>query len=268
MVTLAFPTRVLDLMASSQQFQYVTTLVSLPDGGAILVDKSETEQRVVRVDEKGKLRGPVYTCTDESLVKDLIVTTKYIYIIHYSGIVTKCMIKNLSEVIKSFNMEATSVSSGALSAANELIFCEYSGGGIFKYNLKTLQKEQILSGLNKPISVAYYKNRLAVCEYWGNCVNLYDSEFNQLSTIGGVRGDGDGELYSPTYVTFSSTGTLLIADKENDRVCEFRQHGGFIRHVITARDGIKEPTSLSYTCPYIWVTCNYGKNVKRFKIYE
>ena len=269
-VNLKRPLLDLDVLPSSG-ITNVTFLVSLLDGGAILAHKEGTEQHVTRVDRRGNPVSPSYTCLNDNIVQGLVVTGKYLYILQSNGTLTKCYNQDLQKTVQIHRIESVGcVFGGVLTSASQLILSDFEWGEVFCYDLETNFKRTLVTALDKPISVAYDRSRkrFAVCEYWGNCVRLYDSGWNIFSTIGGDHGDGDGELYSPSCVVFSPNGSLFIADKYNDRVSEFSQDGRFLRHVITARDGIKEPVSLSCTYPHIWVTCNYGNNVKRFKVFE
>ena len=62
--------------------------------------------------------------------------------------------------------------------------------------------------------------RFAVSD--GNYVKFFDSEMNFLYSIGGVSGDGPGELSSPSGAALSGD-TLYIADTGNNRLQLFRR---------------------------------------------
>ena len=140
---------------------------------------------------------------------------------------------------------------------------------MFVYNTDDHSKQVVITDVRTPASVACNQDHsvIAVCEFEGHCVSLYNRSYIKQATIGS-KGKTDGCLYLPACVIFTPSGSLLVADYWNHRVCAFSQQGAFIRHVITSDHGIQYPVSLSYSHPHLWVACNSGKNVKRFKIYE
>ena len=83
----------------------------------------------------------------------------------------------------------------------------------------------------------------------------------------------DGNLRYPTSTVVTPEHTVLIADRENNRISEYSlDDGRFIRHVLT-EDGINSPQFISLQGDLLWlsfdVTDSYNsdKNIRCYKLY-
>ena len=254
---------------NNKDLKYVSSLTALQDGGALVYNRTGSQHQVVRVDREGRTVPPVYTCKQNSDIWGIINYNDVVFILQLNGFITKYNINDVSNTTVTYKVNVGRLMSGTLIEYNQLLLPDWSGNKVFIYNTDEHSKQVVITDVISPVSVACNQDHsvIAVCEYCGHCVSLYNRSYIKQATIGSY-GKTDGCLLYPSCVIFTPSGSLLVADCDNHRVCEFSQQGAFIRHVITSDHGIHRPVSLSYSHPHLWVACGGGKNVKRFKIHE
>ena len=270
LVALPHPQCDMDLMnINNKDLKYVNRLTALQDGGALVYNNTGSQHQVVRVDREGQTIPPIYACTQDSPINGIINYNDVVFILQSDGYITKYNINDVSNTVVTYKVDVGSLWSGTLLEYNQLLLPDFNNNEVFVYNTDDHSKQVVITDVNHPASVACNQDHsvIAVCEGWGHCVSLYNRSYIKQATIGS-EGKTDGCLDSPVRVIFIPSGSLLVADCWNNRVCEFSQQGAFIRHVITSHHGIHEPWSLSYSHPHLWVACMNGNNVKRFKIYK
>ena len=269
-VALPHPECDMDLMdINNKDLNHVFILTALQDGGAMVYNYTVSQHQVVRVDREGQTVPPIYTCTQDSGITGIINYNDVVFILEEKGYITKYNIKDVSNTDVTCKVDVGSLYSGTLLEYNQLLLPDYRSNEVFVYNTDDHSKQVVITDVNGPVSVACNQDHsvIAVCEVSGNCVSLYNRSYIKLTTIGS-KGNTDSCLSYPRCVIFTPSGSLLVADHDNYGVCEFNQQGAFIRHVITSDHGIHQPLSLSYSHPHLWVACQDGNNVKRFKIYK
>ena len=270
LVALPHPLCDLNLIdVNNKDLSCVDSLTALQDGGALVYNRTGSQCQVVRVDREGRTVLPIYTCKQGSTIQGIINYNDVVFILQQNGYITKYNINDVSNTAVTYKVDVGSLYSGTIIEYNQLLLPDWGNNEVFVYNTDDHSKQVVITDVTGPVSVACNQDHsvIAVCEYWGHCVSLYNRSYIKLTTIGS-EGKADGCLLHPFCVIFTSSGSLLVADYGNNRVCEFSQQGAFIRHVITSDHGIHRPESLSYSHPHLWVACNSGKNVKRFKIYK
>ena len=98
--------------------------------------------------------------------------------------------------------------------------------------------------LNCPTSYIPYKNIFVVSERDVNCVKVFDQPGTFLYKFGG-KGNQDGQFNKPRGVLVDSGATVLVCDKNNNRVQQFSLDGRFIGKNIThLPDPVKIATAL------------------------
>ena len=260
----------MDMMRiNNKDLNRVYSLTALQDGGALVYNYTGSQDQVVRVDREGRTVPPIYTCTQDSLINGIIIYNDVVFILQQNGYITKYNIKDVSNTAVTYKVDVGNLRSGTLTEYNQLLLPDFNNNEVFVYNTDDHSKQVVITDVNHPASVACNQDHsvIAVCECDGHCVSLYNRSYIKQATIGS-KGKTDGCLNGPSCVIFTPSGSLLVADYMNHRVCEFSQQGAFIRHVITSDHGIHEPWSLSYSHLHLWVACDSGKNLKRFKIYN
>ena len=91
-------------------------------------------------------------------------------------------------------------------------------------------------------------NEIIISDSDNHCVKVFDSSGRFILKFGS-EGSGDGQLKFPRGVVVDHDGNILVADRNNDRICQFSPRGNFLRHLLTKKDGIRDPYGLavSYT---------------------
>ena len=254
--------------AYNKDLKDVFTVAALQDGGALVYNRRGSLCDVVRVDREGQTIPPIYTCKQNSDIKGIINYNDVVFILQEKGYITKYNMQDVSNTVVTYKVDVGCLRSGTLIEYNQLLLPDFYKD-VFVYNTDDHSKQVVITDVRTPISVACNQDHsvIAVCEYDGHCVSLYNRSYIKQTTIGSY-GKTDGCLGGPHCVIFTPSGSLLVADFNNHRVCEFNQQGAFIRHVVTSHHGIQYPVSLSYSHPHLWVAGWSGKNVKRFTIYE
>ena len=261
-----------DMKIKNKHLSKVKGLTALQDGGALVINyrgsQSSYQFQVVRVDLAGRTVLPIYTCEKDSYVGGIINYNDVVFILQDDGYITKYNVSNVSNTVVTYHIDVGCLSSGILIEYNQLLLSDYRNNEVFVHNTDDHSKQVVITDVNHPISVACNQDHsvIAVCEELGCCVFLYNRSYVRQAIIGS-EGTADGCLRGPVCVIFSPSGSLLVADSANHRVCEFSQQGAFIRHVFSSDHGIYDPVSLSYSHPYLWVACDGGYTVKRFTMY-
>ena len=225
---------------------------------------------MVRVDREGNTVPPIFTCKQDSTIKGIITYAEIDFILQENGTITRYNMKHVSKTVVTYKVgNVAGLWSGTLISYNQLLLPDYNTNEVFVFNTDDHSKQVVITDVRTPVSVACNKDHsvIAVCELLGHCVSLYNRSYVKLTTIGS-EGNADGCLLHPHCVSFLPSGSLLVADAGNNRVCEFSQQGAFIRHVITSDHDIYLPVSLSYSHPHLWVACAGGELVNRLKVYE
>ena len=254
----------MDLMKlNNRHLKCVFRLVALQDGGALVYNRARGQHQVVRVDREGQTVPPVYTCKRNSDIRGIITYHGLVFVLQDNGTITKHKINDISKTLATYKVEVGSLCDGTVIYRNQLLLPDYKRNEVFVYNTDDRSKQVVITKAVGPASVACNHDRsvIAVCEGNSHCVSLYNRSYIKQATIGS-KGKTDGCLNGPHCVIFSPTGSLLVADFYNKRVCEYSQQGEFIKNVMTSDHG---PLSLSYSHPHLWVACEHGNTVNRFK---
>ena len=76
-----------------------------------------------------------------------------------------------------------------------------------------------------PISIAVDHNQLVyICDCHRHCVKVFNNSGDYVRTIG-RKGQGPGDLYGSTFITFSPVGELLVYETGNRRIQWFNPNG-------------------------------------------
>ncbi|XP_067675077.1 tripartite motif-containing protein 3-like [Haliotis asinina] len=75
---------------------------------------------------------------------------------------------------------------------------------------------------------------------------------------------GDRALYYPRGITTTSTGDILLVDRDSPKVIQLTESGQFVRDVLTQQDGLESPHGIFLDGDrFVYVTC--GRHVRVFK---
>jgi len=87
-------------------------------------------------------------------------------------------------------------------------------------------KGSITKRLEKPVSIAYHKQKLYVCDFSKDEVLIFNLKGKLLSSIGGT-GSIQGKFHGPAGITFDSSGNFYVSDSGNNRIQKFNPNGVF-----------------------------------------
>ena len=81
--------------------------------------------------------------------------------------------------------------------------------------------------LKNPFGVAVTNNQLLVANYFGHCITTFTLDGNYISKFG-KHGTGRGDLSHPTSLTIDMYGSIIVTERDNNRVSVFNKDGVFI----------------------------------------
>lgn len=111
------------------------------------------------------------------------------------------------------------------------------------------------------------RNNIYVSDSDNHCIKVFDSMGKYQGKIGS-KGVGPGQLLYPRGVAFDSDGNLLVADRNNHRVCKFTHNGKFLREILTRYDGINFPYGIAYSSTNRLIITESGENIAALKIFQ
>ena len=274
------PLMTFDLSFSYPELKEVDLVLPLPDqeDHYIIVNttKKRKEEEIIKLGVKQRsmssLRKKQHEITGFILLLPEELPPEEMLILEQNGTISKVQIKD-GKTVEEYKMDVGGLMNGVSLGNNKLLLVDFKRGHIFTYDMERKHKEIRVKKLNKPSSVAALKSKgetlYAVCELGGNCVKVYDSNWQMKTSIGKkgriFRRSGDGQLNSPTSAVVLPGNTVLVSDFNNNRVTEFTLQGDFIRHVLT---GIEQPLRLVFEDPNLWVSYGFDKpNIKCYQLY-
>ena len=254
--------------AGNQQWQRPLNISSVDSDCVIVTDWDKSEVICVYSPTSGK--PPVRIPAQYGQLRDACVYQEYLYTA-YSGCITKRTFNNgaAGTEIK-YNPNITNIYSMlVVNDSCEVLVCNSTR--VVEYNPNNNTTKEAVSNLDCPVQVSLMKREdhilyLVTCRGNRNDISVYDDQWNQLFTFG-RRGNADGQLNSPWSTAYTTEG-ILVSDTSNHRVCLFSFDGKFIKHILTNKDGIKNPMGLFFLSPYLWVTSHSFPSVKCFKLCE
>ena len=63
-------------------------------------------------------------------------------------------------------------------------------------------------------------------------------------------------------------GNIVVADRNNDRVSLFTPTGGFIRHLVTREDGVRDPYGVAVSSARNLIITESGSNRASLKLFQ
>ncbi len=69
-------------------------------------------------------------------------------------------------------------------------------------------------------------------------------------------------------IFFVLAGNIIVADRNNDRVSLFTPTGGFIRHLLTREDGIRDPYGVAVSTARNIIITESGSNRASLKLFQ
>ena len=143
-------------------------------------------------------------------------------------------------------------------------------GTLSKWSFEENKTDVVLTNLKKPSHMTMINTDNGpqyIVTLWGNhTINSYDEQWTLKNEIGG-EGTDDGKLGYPITTAVTERGTIIVADRGNDRVSHFTLDGTFINNILTPSDGIK-PLGVAYKYPYLWVSPHNNSDTQSLRCYR
>ena len=275
----------LNMTVVNPQMTQIWFVDALPDGGGFVMNhvSSNRTTHVWRVNVTGQVIQHVHQCVGCDLL-GLLVLNNNLYVISSNGRLVRININNTNtvqvyqvpNVWRMVHWGSLSYHPSVITHPDLLLLADWNKGEIFSYNVTSKNKQVHLTGIRNPISVSFmtYNSHLyyIVCEYKLHQVHVYDSNWDLYQTLGGTRGSGVGQLYTPYSAIGLPDGSVIINDRNNNRVSLFNIQGKFVRHLLTRSDGLSYPEAMSVSLPYLWLinyqgAPNYYYRLYRYKLY-
>ena len=251
----------------------VSHVAALPGGGAVVRNyiRNNGTEEVLKLDSQGKVTQVIYSCVGcPSYTTGLLILGDLFYILHPNGTVLETGVSDgrslnvytIPDVIWVINTGSLYSKPDRIPDKQTLLLCDFFRGEVFTFNPSTGQKQVRITGLRYPTSVSYYFYNNAVyyivCEAGSQRINvgvhIYDNRWHRIRTI---RRGGSDDKQERTFLSqsaiVSDENTIITSDRWNHRISEFSFNGTFLRHLLVSSDGIKEPQSMSYYYPHLWV---------------
>ena len=107
-------------------------------------------------------------------------------------------------------------------------------------------------------------NNLYVCDTLNHRIQVFDTELNYITSIGGGEGSGPGQFNQPRDVSFEDSSMLHVTDYMNDRIQVLDQDGKYVREYGQRSSGLgqlKYPAYIHVDLDYVYVSDLYCVSV-------
>jgi len=84
----------------------------------------------------------------------------------------------------------------------------------------------------------------------------------------GSEGSGAGQFKFPRGLCVDREGSVIVADRNNDRVSQWTVAGRFVRHLLTRDDGLRAPYAVSISDAGQLVVTESGNSRAALKIFQ
>ncbi|XP_002129694.2 uncharacterized protein LOC100186233 isoform X1 [Ciona intestinalis] len=123
---------------------------------------------------------------------------------------------------------------------NCAVLMSQDGNWFHKFGSKGTAKGEFIC----PTGITIMSNGDVVVADWSHRLQVFD-RLGRFKFQFGSKGNGNGQFDLPYGLTRDGHDNIIVADWWNNRVSAFDKEGTFIKHLITAVDGIKMP---AYVC--------------------
>ena len=265
----------LNVTAVNHQISNPQFVAALPEGeAAVVVDVNQ----VVKINKTGQTIKELYDCQSCYNIEGLLLLGSNLYVIHGNSSVVEIQphtgdllnVYNIPDVDYIYHWGSLWSDPSKIPDTDMLLLPDYYKREVFSYNLTSRHKQVHLTGLSYPTSMSYsfYNNstHYIVCQNFCDKISIYNSSWDLVSSLG-YFGRSDGDFNHPQAAIMSYNSTILVSDRDNDRISVFTTDGVFLYHLLTQSDGIYRPWALSYCKPYLWVVQNKTK-LYRYNLYK
>ena len=265
----------LDVHKVNVALKKMDRVLSLSDGGALVSNEKGGKYEALRLDHTAGIMSTLLTTRKE--ISGFVLIHPDVLVLQIDGTISRIQPNGREKTKYKVNLDW--LDDGIAMDKETLLLVNWGSklsakGSVFTYNLSDGHEEVKVSNLKNPTSVVRAETNdgsiYVVCEQNAHRINIYNSSWSLQRSIG-LQGSADGRLDMPQCAIVTPWHTILVADRDNDRVTEFSMDGRFVRHLLTKEDGVRKPRRLSVLGPYLWLSYRPGLlskeyNIKRFQI--
>ena len=268
----------MDLITTTRQPD-MWAISALPSGHAFLHTK-DNKYRILWLNSNGQTLYQVYDCI--CYIETMLILGQHFYLFTrdvrgVSRITQKQL--NTGQIIQIFSIPDVNPRNKASSYfynhdqirdEDILILFDVNQKEVFTYNALTKEKEVKLNTEGQQATSITYgiinnQTFYLVCLTSNDSVNLYDSRWRYVRTLGGY-----GQLSEPITAFMSPEGTVIVGDSGHFRVSEYTLEGELICHLLDKSDGLFHLRAVSFTYPHIWIISagDTETSTRRYRMYK
>ena len=230
--------------------------------------------KIVVFDNTGTQKRSFEGVKEYGQVRGVGVFKNYLYLAQEKMILCIINFNTSNETRLKFVPRLSKIFKIAVANENSIICTDKEEGKVYEYNTEDDTTKTVLQGLRHPsnISVDHTPDGTRyILTLSGQSVNVYNESWQLLTTI------SEGINYPCD--TVPCPGGFLLADHDSDKITLYSYTGDIVRTVLTEKDGLYGPVSISVTeYGYIWVgetfqsfdnlQMNYVGQLKCFEIFK
>ena len=264
---------------------WITAVLALPDGGAVISHWKINKYHVVRLEDKGKASPSMFT-SDTWINGFILLQENQMVILQKDGKLIWIQIKD-GKKMDQYKVNVTYLQHGIALDNDTLLLVDSSGGRVFTFSKSTRRTTDMVNNLNKPTSVdrTLVKDEVVyvVCEHGANIVRIYSDDWTLQRSVTGDRTetvliyrflswlwnlDRQVRFHNPWSAIVLLDNSILVSDRGNDCISEWSLDGKFLGY-LTQKGDIKNPENMSFHHPYVWIMDGeYPCNVRCYQIYK
>ena len=153
---------------------------------------------------------------------------------------------------------------GVLAVTKKLLaISDYYSGTVYEYRTESNITKEVLSGLKKPSYISKdEEDSLYIVTIEGDDkINIYNKDWKIMKTV--------GILHPKATVVIMKS--LLVADRDSNRISQYSLDGKFQLHRLHEKHGILHPVGLAYNMQHLLVLERNNPShyhLKYFKVFE
>ena len=241
-------------------------VITKENGNALVVDHSLSY--VQEISKEGFLLKKYFCVEDAGCVRSVSMTGKYLYLSQMDSKSVTGISRQDSQFDPSYTINVFNCTSIArilaleTTAGDKIIISDDQEGKIKQRNnalVQNLTKPTYMTRVETPQGDCY-----VVTEAVKKQVRIFDENWAPKACVNDVTKKSKFRGHAAT-----PWGTFLLVDGSDCSISEYSLKGEFVKTVLTAEDGIKNPRDISLCYPYLWLTeCDFDKHaaIKLYKI--
>ena len=258
----------LDVKSFNPDMGTITSVLALPDGGAVISHWKDNKCHVCRLNKEGKALSSLFI-SDTGISGFILLHYDQLVILQSNGNLTWIEIKD-GKKMDQYKVEVQYLQHGIALDNDTLLLVDYDGGRLFTFSKSSRKATDMVNDLNVPSSVdrTFLNNEVVyvVCESRANTVRIYNHDWTLQRS---VTGDGQVRFKGPQSAVVLPDNTVLVSDY-NNCISEFSLDGKFLSYLIKKGE-IKGPSKMSFHHPHVWIRFfddSRNFNVRCYQIFK